>query len=76
MQEVDARGLLCPLPLLAAKKALKALAAGECVRIIASDPSTQQDFIDFCSQTGDKLVTNTLKDGNYHFIIQKAHPHD
>ena len=37
-QDLDARGLNCPLPILRAKKALNTLTTGQTLRIIATDP--------------------------------------
>lgn len=53
MQEtLDFRGLRCPLPVLKARKAVKAMAAGTQVAILVTDPSAPQDFQDFCNLTG------------------------
>lgn len=53
MQEtLDFRGLRCPLPVLKARKALKAMAAGTQVTVLVTDPSAPQDFQDFCQITG------------------------
>ena len=38
-KEVDARGLLCPLPILRAKKALADMESGQILKILATDPS-------------------------------------
>lgn len=48
----DFRGLRCPLPVLKARKALKALAPGTHVRILVTDPGAPADFQDFCALTG------------------------
>lgn len=49
---LDARDLRCPLPVLRAKKALNALAPGQVLAVIASDPASVQDFRRFCEDTG------------------------
>ena len=53
---LDAKGLNCPLPILKAKKALKDLATGEMLRILATDPGAVADFQAFCRTTGNELV--------------------
>ncbi len=53
MQEtLDLRGLRCPLPVLKARKAVKAMAAGTEVTVLVTDPSAPDDFQDFCTITG------------------------
>lgn len=41
---IDTCGTRCPIPLLRAKKALKELAVGEYLEVLASDPSAKPDF--------------------------------
>lgn len=53
MQEtLDLRGLRCPIPVLKARKAFKALEPGTVVTILVTDPSAPNDFQDLCSVTG------------------------
>ena len=42
-QLLDARGLLCPLPALKARRALAALAPGEELVVLATDPEAPVD---------------------------------
>lgn len=65
--EVDASGLLCPLPLLKGKRALNRLAAGQVLRVIATDPGAPQDFRDFADMSGHELLA-TQSDGERHLI--------
>lgn len=41
---IDTCGTRCPLPLLRAKQALKEMAPGEMLRILATDPAAKSDF--------------------------------
>ena len=54
--ELDARGLKCPLPVLRARKAIKPLAAGDVLKMLATDPAALQDLSAFCKVTGHKLL--------------------
>jgi tRNA 2-thiouridine synthesizing protein A len=54
--ESDARGLLCPLPVLRARKAMRALAPGQVLRLLASDPAARIDVPHFCAEAGHTLV--------------------
>ena len=41
--ELDATGMLCPLPVLKARKRLQALATGDCLTVLADDPAAIVD---------------------------------
>ncbi len=71
-QELDARKLNCPLPILKAKKALSAMAAGETLKIIATDPGAVKDFESFTKQTGHQLLHSSESAGEFYFLIKKA----
>ena len=46
--ELDTCGLLCPEPVMMLHNKVRDMAAGEVVRVIATDPSTQRDIPRFC----------------------------
>lgn len=54
--ELDARGLLCPLPVLKARKRLTALAPGQVLCVLSDDPAALVDFPHFCAEQGHDLV--------------------
>jgi tRNA 2-thiouridine synthesizing protein A len=68
---LDARGLKCPLPILKAKKALKEVAAGATLRVIATDPGSVADFAAFCRATGNELLESTQQGQAYSFLIKR-----
>ncbi len=51
-QELDAIGLLCPLPVLKARKRLKSMQPGETLRLLATDPAAVVDVPHFCTESG------------------------
>lgn len=53
---LDATGLLCPLPVLKARRALKPLAPGAVLEVLATDPGAVKDFAHFCTTTGCELL--------------------
>ncbi len=71
-QELDARGLNCPLPILRTKKAINGLASGEVLKVIATDPGSVKDMEAFCKQTGNEMVSTAEAGGEYTFMIKKA----
>ena len=60
---LDLKGLLCPLPVLKARKALEAMASGERLTILATDPMAAIDVPHFCHEQGHSLL-NHGKDGD------------
>ena len=69
--ELDACGLRCPMPLLKAKRALNALAGGERLRVVATDPGSVRDFEVFAAQSGNKLLESREEDGRYYYLLEK-----
>jgi len=54
--ELDVRGLICPLPVLRARKALKAMKTGDLLRVICTDLAAASDFPAFCRSAAHDLV--------------------
>lgn len=56
-QELDARGLNCPLPILRTKKALATLASGQVLKVVSTDPGAVKDMQQaFAKQAGSEFV--------------------
>ena len=70
-QELDARGLNCPLPILRAKKTLNAMSGAQILKIMATDPGSVKDFEAFAKQTGNELLDSSELDGEFHFMLKK-----
>ena len=68
---LDVKGMACPLPVLRANKALRALAAGERLRVLATDRAAVADFQAFCRETGHALLAWSEEAGVYSFLIRK-----
>lgn len=54
--EIDARGLVCPLPLLRLQKVLSSAEAGQEFALITDDPAAVRTVRDFCQQGGASLL--------------------
>ena len=68
---VDARGLSCPLPIVKAARAIKPLASGELIEVLATDPGARRDVPAWCHSTRNELLAVIDEDGVTHFIIRK-----
>ena len=69
---LDARGLVCPMPLLKARQALMVVGRGAIIGVLATDPDSVADFTNFCDATGHRLVVSEQKDDVYLYVIEKA----
>lgn len=71
--ELDATGLLCPLPVLKARKRLAALPAGAVLKMVADDPAARVDVPHFCAEQGHALVAQADGPGGaLSFLIRKG----
>jgi TusA-related sulfurtransferase len=70
---LDARGLLCPMPVVKAGKEMKTLAAGQVLKILATDRGAIADFPAWADDTGNELLS-WHEDGNgtLVFHVRKA----
>jgi len=69
---LDARGLKCPLPVLKARRALKDLPAGGVLRVLATDPGAEKDFVHFCATTGCELLQSEWEGSELRIALKKA----
>ena len=70
--DLDARGLLCPLPVLRARKRLAALPSGAVLRMRADDPAAVVDVPHFCMEAGHALIGTDEAEGAQVYLIRKG----
>lgn len=68
---LDASGLNCPEPVMMLHNKVRDLPAGDVLKVIATDPSTQRDIPKFCVFLGHELVDQQADDGTYLYWIRK-----
>ena len=73
--QLDATGLLCPLPVLRANRALRTVPPGGLLVVRATDPAARDDFPAFCRQTGHHLVS-ILEEGTVLVITLRKRNED
>jgi tRNA 2-thiouridine synthesizing protein A len=71
-REIDARDLLCPLPVQKARKALAGMRVGTVLRLIATDPASWIDVPHFCAEAGHELISATDDEGGKTYLIRRA----
>lgn len=71
--EIDARHLLCPLPVLRLRKVLATLPSGAQVALIATDPAAVLDVPHFCAEGGHTLLaSDPLPDGARRYLVRRG----
>jgi tRNA 2-thiouridine synthesizing protein A len=68
---LDVKGMNCPLPVLKANRALRGMAAGERLRVLATDRAAVADFQAFCRETGHALLAWSDEAGVFSFVIRR-----
>jgi len=69
---VDARDLMCPMPVMAATKAMRRLAAGQVLKVMATDRGSLADIPAWAEENGDELVDSGEESGVFVFYVRKA----
>lgn len=70
--EVDARGLLCPLPILRLARALRRAPAGAVVLLLATDPAAVEDVSVLCSEESYELLSTEREGTVFRFRVRRA----
>ena len=70
-QQVDARGLACPMPIVKTAQAMKTIAAGQLLEVLATDAGSVKDFAAWSRSTGNELVEQTADGGVFRFVLRR-----
>jgi tRNA 2-thiouridine synthesizing protein A len=68
---MDLKGLNCPLPVLRANKAIRAMDGGDEIEAHVTDRAAPNDFREFCESTGHTLVSCEAADAHTVIVIRK-----
>ncbi len=71
-RHLDAKGMLCPMPVISVKRAIKDLQRGQIIAIHVTDKGACRDIPAWAEQTGHKLLKWTDEQGTLTFYIEKA----
>ncbi|HET8706964.1 MAG TPA: sulfurtransferase TusA family protein [Pseudomonadales bacterium] len=68
--ELDARRLLCPLPVIRTQKKIRELKAGDHLTVYATDPGVQHDIPAWCRIHGHHLIRCEKINGEFVLLIE------
>jgi len=71
-QTLDAKGLLCPMPIVKLAKAIKELQSSQVILLEATDPGAIPDVVAWSKNTGNQILAQETVDKVMRFWIQKA----
>ena len=69
---VDARGTACPGPLLAAKKEIANITAGQIMEVLSADEATQRDIPKWAQKKGHEYLGSVDEDGYFRIYLKKG----
>lgn len=69
---LDARGLLCPMPIVKTAKLMKTLSSGQLVKLVTTDRGSLADVPAWARSTGNELVESYRENGEFIFYIRKG----
>jgi tRNA 2-thiouridine synthesizing protein A len=69
---LDARGLLCPMPVVKAGKEMKGMVAGQVLKVLATDRGAIADFPAWAEDSGNELVEWHDEGGTLVFFVRKG----
>jgi len=69
---LDCSGLLCPLPVIRTSKAIKEIAIGQVLKVIATDPGAPADMEAWARQTGNELLDAHEENGKFVFFFRRV----
>ena len=70
---LDIRGVVCPGPIVEAKKLLNGMNSGEILKLVSNCPGIHSDIVGWANMTGIKLLESTeIASGEHAFYLQKS----
>jgi tRNA 2-thiouridine synthesizing protein A len=70
--EVDARGLVCPMPTIRLGQAIRKVEIGQLVQVWTDDPGSKENMAAWCKNTGHELVDNSTHDSTFKYTVRRC----
>jgi len=69
---VDARGELCPMPVVKVKLAIEEMGKGQVLQLLATDPGSRSDMAYWAEATGHTILEAKEEKGLFTYLVQKS----
>ena len=70
-QELDTRGLMCPLPIIKTKTAIDRLQPGEVLKVLSTDAGSVRDMEAFAKHTRNALLESLVDGEEFVYYLRK-----
>ncbi len=67
---LDARRLLCPIPVIRTQNAINELATGDTLQVVATDPGVMHDIPAWCRIHGHRVLSAEKVENEFHICIE------
>jgi len=71
-QELDLKGLNCPLPILRIKQTISRMESGEVLKVVGTEPGTERELKIFCKQGGHDYLDYQENGPEFIYVIRKG----
>lgn len=71
-KEIDCIGLFCPMPIVKIREAIKQIAPGQLIGMVADDPASEADMKSWCRRSGHELLESSKDGGLYRFVVRRT----
>jgi tRNA 2-thiouridine synthesizing protein A len=71
-ETLDAKGLMCPMPIVKLAKKMKGMQVGKVLELISDDVGSKEDVPAWCKRTGNELVEMKQEGNVYYYYIKKT----
>ena len=69
---LDTYGLLCPVPIMKTASAIREIAVGEVLEVLADDPQILEDMPAWCASNGHILLDTIEEDEEFRLFVRKV----
>ncbi len=69
-QELDLKGLNCPLPILRIKQTISRMESGEVLKVVGTEPGTERELKIFCKQGGHDYLDYQENGSEFIYVIR------
>jgi len=71
-QELNCKGLNCPLPILKTKKVMDGMVVGQVLKMVSTDPGSQNDVNAWAKRTGNEILSAENHGADFVYFIKKG----
>lgn len=70
--EIDARGLVCPMPTIRLGQAIRKVEVGQLVGVLTDDPGSKENMAAWCKNTGHELVERSADEATARYTVRRS----